>query len=104
VYARAHCARPQLTTAVTQTFEPEDLAKAISYCKDALTIANLLRKPAGTVASFGRFVRGSGASTGTMASMTKVQRHAELVYAESLLLKAIMGSEWTQRSAVLLVC
>ncbi|PWN42672.1 hypothetical protein IE81DRAFT_289951 [Ceraceosorus guamensis] len=73
------------------TFEPEDLGKAISYCKDTLVIANMLRKPSSTVANFGRFVRGTGQSASTMAGMSKVQRHAELVYAESLLLKAVMG-------------
>lgn len=73
------------------TFEPEDLAKAISYCKDALHIASLLRKQSNTVASFGRFVRGTGHGTNTMASMNTVQRHAELIYAESTLLKSVMG-------------
>ncbi|KAI3493254.1 hypothetical protein L1887_42094 [Cichorium endivia] len=37
------------------TFEPADLAIAISLCKDALTIANLLRKPSSAVSNFGRF-------------------------------------------------
>lgn len=73
------------------TFEPEDLAKAISYCKDALHIASLLRKQSNTVSSFGRFVRGTGHGPSTMASMDAVQRHAELVYAEGTLLKSVMG-------------
>lgn len=73
------------------TFEPEDLATAISYCKDSLHIAHLLRKPTNTVANFGRFVRGTGQSPSAIANMTPVQRHAELVYAESLLLKAVLG-------------
>lgn len=77
-----------------QTFEPADLATAISFCKDSLTIANHLRKPSSSVANFGRFVRGTGVSPQGMANMTLVQRHAELVYAESLLLKAVMGSEY----------
>ncbi|MCO5565320.1 hypothetical protein L7F22_018993 [Adiantum nelumboides] len=73
------------------TFEPEDLAKAISYCKDALHMATLLRKQTNTVSNFGRFVRGTGHGPSTMANMSIVQRHAELIYAESLLLKAVMG-------------
>jgi hypothetical protein len=73
------------------TFEPEDLAKAISYCKDALHMASLLRKQTNSVASFGRFVRGTGHGPSTMAGMTIVQRHSELIYAESMLLKAVMG-------------
>lgn len=73
------------------TFEPEDLATAISYCKDAMHIAQLLRKPSNTVANFGRFVRGSGHSPSAFASMTPVQRHAELVYVEAQLLKSCLG-------------
>ncbi|KAK0526742.1 hypothetical protein OC834_004696 [Tilletia horrida] len=73
------------------TFEPEDLAVAISYCKDSLAIAQLLRKPTSAIGNLGRFVRGTGQSPQAMHGMTKVQRHAELVFAESLLLKAITG-------------
>lgn len=73
------------------TFEPVDLAKAISYCKDSLHMASLLRKPTSAVGNFGRFVRGTGQSPSSMAGMDIVQRHAELIYAESLLLKAVMG-------------
>ncbi|CBQ71793.1 conserved hypothetical protein [Sporisorium reilianum SRZ2] len=73
------------------TFEPADLAIAISLCKDALTIANLLRKPSSAVSSFGRFVRGTGQSPSALSQMDEVQRHAELVYAEAVLLKAVLG-------------
>lgn len=73
------------------TFESEDLAVAISYCKDAMHIAHLLRKPSNSVANFGRFVRGTGHSPSAMSGMSIVQRHAELVYAESMLLKAVLG-------------
>lgn len=73
------------------TFEPADLAIAISLCKDALTIANLLRKPSSAVSNFGRFVRGTGQSPSALSQMNEVQRHAELVYAEAVLLKAVLG-------------
>lgn len=73
------------------TFEPADLAVAISLCKDTLTIANLLRKPCSAVSSFGRFVRGTGQSPSALSQMDEVQRHAELVYAEAVLLKAVLG-------------
>ncbi|GAC96399.1 hypothetical protein PHSY_003979 [Pseudozyma hubeiensis SY62] len=73
------------------TFEPADLAIAISLCKDALTIANLLRKPSSAVSNFGRFVRGTGQSPSALSQMDEVQRHAELVYAEAVLLKAVLG-------------
>lgn len=76
-----------------KTFEPQDLAVAISYAKDSLSIAQLLRKPSSSVANFGRFVRGIGQSPSGLASMDDVQKHAELVYAESLLLKAVVGSK-----------
>ncbi len=73
------------------TFEPADLAIAISLCKDALTIASLLRKQSNAVSNFGRFVRGTGQSPSALSSMDEVQQHAELVFAEATLLKAILG-------------
>ncbi|PKI83961.1 hypothetical protein MVES_001861 [Malassezia vespertilionis] len=73
------------------TFEREDLATAISHCRDALTVASLLRKRASAISCFGRFVRGVGPSVSWVASMTPVERHAELVYAECALLKAVLG-------------
>lgn len=73
------------------TFESEDLAVAISYCKDSMHIAHLLRKQSNTVANLGRFVRGCGHEPSVIAGMTLVQRHAELAYAESLLLKAVLS-------------
>ncbi|EST07552.1 Outer membrane protein, IML2, mitochondrial/Tetratricopeptide repeat protein 39 [Kalmanozyma brasiliensis GHG001] len=73
------------------TFEPADLAIAISLCKDAMTIAHLMRKPTSAVGNFGRFVRGTGQSPSALAGMNEVQRHAELVYAETMLLKAVLG-------------
>lgn len=38
----------------------------------------------------GRLVRGS-IGVGSIKAMTPVQRHAELIYAECLLLKAVIG-------------
>ncbi|KAH8914915.1 hypothetical protein BT69DRAFT_1310518 [Atractiella rhizophila] len=73
------------------TFEPEDLDAAIHTCRDSVTITQLLRKrDHSTIESFGRFVKGTS-SVNTIRNMTVVQRHAELVYAECVLLKAILG-------------
>ncbi len=55
------------------TFEPADLAIAISLCKDAMTIAHLLRKPTSAVSNFGRFVRGTGQSPSALSQMDEVQ-------------------------------
>lgn len=75
----------------SQTFDHDDLLTAVSYSKDTMHIASLLRKPSSAAATFGRFVRGSGQSPAGMHAMSMLQRHAELVYAESTFLKAMMG-------------
>ncbi|WFD31576.1 hypothetical protein MSPP1_002615 [Malassezia sp. CBS 17886] len=79
------------TIKAVMTFEQNDLATAISHCRDALAIASLLRKPASKISSISRFVRGSGPALGWLSSMTPVERHAELVHAECTLLKAVLG-------------
>ncbi|KAI5480893.1 outer membrane protein, IML2, mitochondrial/Tetratricopeptide repeat protein 39 [Pseudohyphozyma bogoriensis] len=73
------------------TFEPEDLEAAISCCKDSLTITSLLRKKNHSLFESGlRLAKGS-TSVSNIASMTLVQRHAELVWAECTLLRAVLG-------------
>lgn len=79
------------TIKAIMTFEHQDLATAISHCKDALSIASHLRKRSSVITSFGRFVRGAGPSVTWVATMTPVQQHAELVTAECTLLKAVLG-------------
>ena len=69
------------------TFEPEDLAMAIQCCKNTAIITSLLRKKDhGAIENVGRLVKGS-TSVSSIKSMTLVQRHAELIFAESTLLK-----------------
>lgn len=69
------------------TFEPEDLEAAIQCCRDSILIAQLLRKrDHGIFESVGRLAKGS-TSVASIKSMTRVQRHAELVYSECTLLK-----------------
>ena len=79
------------TIKAMMTFEQDDLATAISHCKDALHIASVLRKKSSMISSFGRFVRGAGPSVTWVATMTPLQQHAELVTAECMLLKAVLS-------------
>ncbi|GAA5888776.1 hypothetical protein JCM6882_002847 [Rhodosporidiobolus microsporus] len=73
------------------TFEPEDLEAAIQCCREATHIAQLLRKKDhGLFERVGSIAKGS-TSVHSIKSMTLVQRHAELVYAECTLLKAVLG-------------
>ncbi|GAA5939896.1 hypothetical protein JCM1841_000520 [Sporobolomyces salmonicolor] len=73
------------------TFEPEDLEAAIQCCKDSIVITQLLRKrDHGLFERVGTFAKGSS-SVNSIKAMTLVQRHAELVYAECTLLKAVLG-------------
>lgn len=74
-----------------QTLDHYDLTTAASYAKDAMTVASLLRRPTSIASVLGRFARGSSQHGPAVYSMTPVQRHAELVFAESSLLKSIMG-------------
>ena len=68
------------------TFEPQDFETAILSCKHSMQIAGHLRKKQGTI---GKLVGGGRMSN--FRSMTLVQLHAELVFAESQLLKAVLG-------------
>lgn len=79
------------TIKAIMTFEHQDLATAISHCKDALHIASLLRKKTSAISSFGRFVRGAGPSVTWVATMTPMEQHAELVHAECTLLRSVLG-------------
>ncbi|KAM0755093.1 hypothetical protein T439DRAFT_309959 [Meredithblackwellia eburnea MCA 4105] len=73
------------------TFEPSDLEAAIQCCKDSLVITQLLRKKDhGLLESGIRLAKGS-TSVNSIKGMTTVQRHAELIYAECTLLKAVLG-------------
>ncbi|KAG6915424.1 hypothetical protein DXG01_011573 [Tephrocybe rancida] len=69
------------------SYADEDLLSAINHTKHGNHIASQHRKKAGF---FGSLV-GSGSTTTFIKSMTPVERHAELLYAESLFLKALLG-------------
>lgn len=74
------------------TFEPDDLETAIQCCRDSITIAHLLRKKDhGLFERVGSITKGS-TSVHSIKTMSLVQRHAELVFAECTLLKVRLFS------------
>ena len=80
------------------TFDSHDLANALELCKATSTVASALRKPSDSIVTrIGGLVR-SGAGVQRVKEMTVLQRHAELVYAETSLMKAMLaiiaGGDW----------
>ncbi|RUS18742.1 hypothetical protein BC937DRAFT_88402 [Endogone sp. FLAS-F59071] len=73
------------------TFQAADVEKALECLRQTINIASSLRKKdSGLMETLSNLVRG-GTGIGTLKAMTRVQRHAELVYAEVYLLKAIIS-------------
>jgi len=80
------------------TFDSQDLLTALEICKGTFTTASALRRPGDSLVSkLGGFVR-SGSGVARVKAMTVLERHAELVYAETSLMKAILaivsGGDW----------
>lgn len=80
------------------TFDAGDLAAALEICKATSTTASALRKPSGSLVSrLGGLVRPSQVLANIKA-MTVLEKHAELVYAETSLMKAMLaiisGGDW----------
>ncbi|KAF8415812.1 hypothetical protein L210DRAFT_3584530 [Boletus edulis BED1] len=76
------------------SFEDKDLLSAINHTRHGNSIASAHRKPAPSLAGriAGYIVPGlSNSGTELVAQMTPVERHAELVYAESLYEKSLLG-------------
>ncbi|GAA5855097.1 hypothetical protein JCM8547_002378 [Rhodosporidiobolus lusitaniae] len=73
------------------TFEPADLEAAIQCCREATHIANLLRKKNHGLFERANALAKGSTSVGSIQVMNVVERHAELVYAECTLLKAVLG-------------
>ncbi|KAJ9096328.1 hypothetical protein QFC21_005148 [Naganishia friedmannii] len=73
------------------TFDEDDLQAALEIAKITSNLAHSLRKSSGGVTSRLAGLVRSGAQTAHIKSMNKVQKHAELVYAETLLIKAVLG-------------
>ncbi len=80
------------------TFDEHDLTSALDICKGTTVTASALRKPTeGLLGRMGGLVR-PGAGLARVRTMTPLERHAELVYAETSLMKAILaivsGGDW----------
>jgi hypothetical protein len=73
------------------TFDIEDLRSALEIARITSALAHSLRKSAGGVTSRLAGMVRSGTQVAHIKSMNKVQKHAELVYAETLLIKAVLG-------------
>ena len=80
------------------TFDSQDLTSALEICKGTSVTAAALRKPSDSIVSrIGGLVR-PGAGLHRVKTMTILERHAELVYAETALMKAMLaiiaGGDW----------
>ncbi|KZO92430.1 hypothetical protein CALVIDRAFT_546961 [Calocera viscosa TUFC12733] len=73
------------------SFDDQELASAIEDAKHTTEVAQRHRKPAPGIASRVAGLVVGGSNLSFVKSMTDVQRHAELVYAETLLIKAVLG-------------
>jgi hypothetical protein len=73
------------------TFDATDLNTALDIARKTSALAHSLRKQQGSLlGKMAGVVRGGGGAA-AIASMTLLEKHAELVYAESLLIKAVLG-------------
>lgn len=68
------------------TFEPKDFETAILCCKHSMNVASSLRRKQGTI---GKMM--GGGKQKSFQRLSLVEQHAELVFAESQLLKCIVG-------------
>ena len=80
------------------TFDSNDLANALELCKQTSLTASELRRPSDSIVSrLGGLVR-AGAGVARVKAMSALERHAELVYAETALMKAMLaiiaGGDW----------
>lgn len=73
------------------TFDIDDLKAALEISRITSALAHSMRKSAGGVTSRLAGMVRSGTQTAHIKSMNKVQKHAELIYAETLLIKAVLG-------------
>ncbi|KAF5323980.1 hypothetical protein D9611_008246 [Ephemerocybe angulata] len=71
------------------SYEDEDLLSALNHAKRGNLIASQHRKKQGLFGPLVSVIHSGG--VGWIKSMTPVERHAELVYAESLFEKALLG-------------
>ncbi len=68
------------------TFDPKDISYALALLRTAVECAHVYRKKDGSIiGNLAQFVKGA-----SLDAMTLLQRHAELIYAEAYLLKALI--------------
>ncbi|KAJ3276315.1 hypothetical protein HK104_003670 [Borealophlyctis nickersoniae] len=79
------------TLKAVMTFDPADVDAALEALHNTVEMASACRKEQSFVASFAGMVMGSGKAGSHLKTMTRFQRHAELVFAEAYLLKAILS-------------
>ncbi|KAI8379130.1 uncharacterized protein BYT42DRAFT_567656 [Radiomyces spectabilis] len=72
------------------TFQQCDVQTTLSSLKKTIQLAGALRKPGGWFGHITTWMKGSS-NLDHIKSMTRVERHAELVYAEAYLLKALLS-------------
>ncbi|KAG9018161.1 hypothetical protein FRB90_012069 [Tulasnella sp. 427] len=73
------------------SFEPEDIEHALESVRHASLIASQHRRPASLTTRLTSLVISDNSGVGWIKGMTPVERHAELVYSECLLEKAVLG-------------
>ncbi|KZT51274.1 hypothetical protein CALCODRAFT_503722 [Calocera cornea HHB12733] len=73
------------------SFDDAELASAIEDARHTTEIAQKHRKPPPGIASRVAGLVVGGSNLSFVKNMTDVERHAELVYAETLLIKAVLG-------------
>ncbi|ORZ05328.1 hypothetical protein BCR41DRAFT_327729 [Lobosporangium transversale] len=76
------------------TFDPEEIELGMKAFESAIKTADKQRKPSivglGSVKAVGSFVVGS-IGAGSFRGMNRVQKHAELIYAESTILRSLLS-------------
>jgi hypothetical protein len=74
------------------TFDQADIHDCSVALENSVELASMLRKPQGIMSSLTGYLTGKGAKeVNHLKSMNKLERHAELVYAESFLIKALLS-------------
>jgi hypothetical protein len=80
------------------TFDSNDLGNALEITRGTSVVATALRKPSDSIVTrLGGLVK-AGSGVARVKTMTNLERHAELVYAETSLMKALLaiiaGGDW----------
>lgn len=82
---------PSLPLQGLLSFEPVDIEHALESVRHASLIASQHRRPSTLTTRISSLVISENSGVGWIKGMTPVERHAELVYSECLLEKAVLG-------------